>query len=208
MLLTGSLDVATQLPGLSFGPRALRAASAVLAVLALLAGACASAESPSTTFRSAEYGYAIGLPEGWTTVRASARLEDGEPPATADGKTDILGPGASTKVSQMGLPALVIGAQPVAAGTGPTQWADAVTKTVAFMKGCAETGSRFPLTIGGRPAEVLVYEDCPEGSSLTHLWATVVEGDLGFHIVWFDRAGELHEQKAALRALLASFSFE
>ena len=186
----------------------MRAQAAVLATLALLAGACDTAERPSPIFRSAEYNYSIDLPEGWTSVRASSRLDDGEPPATAYGKTDILGSNASTKVSQMGLPALVIGAQPVAAGTGAAQWAEAVTKTVSFMKRCAETGRRFPLRIGGAPAEVLVYEDCPEGSGLTHLWATVVHEDLGFHIVWFDRAGELDDQKAELRALLASFSFE
>ena len=131
----------------------MRAPSAALATLALIAGACDTAES-----------------------------QDGHPRIERQ-----------HEVSQMGLPALVIGAQPVAAGSGAAQWAEAVTKTVAFMKRCAETGRRFPLT---------------EGSGLTHLWATVVHEDLGYHIVWFDHAGELDDQKAELRAVLAGFSFE
>ena len=183
------------------------AARATLAALVLIAGACDAGNGSARKFQSSEYGYSVDLPSGWTSVPASARLEDGEPPTTASGRTDILGGNANTRVSQMRKPGVIVGAQTVAADTTADAWATAATKTIAFMKGCPEPDERFPHTIDHNDAVVLVYEDCPSGSGITHLWATVVHDDLGFHIVWFDDAGDLDEQRTELRAFLASFSF-
>ena len=104
-------------------------------------------------------------------------------------------------------PGVILGAQPVAGGTDSQEWAEAATKTIAFMKACSRPDGQFPLTIDRTAAVVLVYTDCPSGSGLTHLWVTLVHDDLGYHIVWFDDTGELDDQKAELRAFLASFSF-
>ena len=180
----------------------------VLATLCFIAGACSSGDDSANAFRSPVYDYSIDLPSGWTSIRASEPLEDGEPPATASGRTDILGANANTRVSQMHFPGVIIGAQTVPASTTAAEWASAATKTIAFMKGCNQPDGRFPLTIDGATAVVLVYEDCPSGSGLTHLWATVVHDDRGFHIVWFDHAGELDDQRAELRGFLAGFSFQ
>ena len=190
------------------GPSPFAPPCVVLATLALIAGACSSGDRSSSTFRSPVYSYSVDLPSGWTSIPASEPLDDGEPPATASGRTDILGVNANTKVSQMQVPGVIIGAQKVAADTTAAEWATAATKTITFMKRCTEPDGQFPLTIDGAAAVVLVYEDCPSGSGLTHLWATVVHGERGFHIVWFDHAGELDDQKAELRRLLSSFSFE
>ena len=186
----------------------MRSRWVVVLALAFVAGACGSSDGSTRAFRSDVYRYTLDLPSGWTSVRATRQLDDGEPPATATGGTDVLGSKASTKVSQMPLPALVVGAQPVEADTSPDEWAAAVTRIVGSMKGCPEPDGRIVLTIDGATAVVLVYEECPAGSDLTHLWATTVHDGLGFHLVWFDHRGNLEDKEDELRVLLGGFSFE
>src|SRR5205814_707160 len=142
----------------------------VLMCFAATALACAPAESSGArslrTFRSRTYGYAIGHPPNWTTIPATRVLDDGEPPATAGGGTDILARRADTRVADMKLPALVIGAQRVSSATDIGDWIPTVIGTVSFMKQCAQPDARERIEVGGEPAVLLTYSDCPKGSGL------------------------------------------
>lgn len=97
-----------------------------------IAGACSLGDDSANMFHSPVYDYSIDLPSGWTSIRASGPLEDGAPPATASGRTDMLGANANTRAS-------------------------AATKTVAFMMGCNQPDGRFPLAIDGAAAVVLFH---------------------------------------------------
>ena len=64
--------------------------------VALVAVGCGS--DPNRTldsFRSATYGYTIEHPSDWTVVAAARQLQDGEPPRTGGGGTDIFARHAS-----------------------------------------------------------------------------------------------------------------
>ena len=104
--------------------------------VALVAVGCGS--DPNRTldpYRSATYGYTIEHPSGWTVVAAARQLQDGEPPRTGGGGTDIFARHARRKVRDMDLPVLVVGAQPIAATTHIGDWAEEVSTTVSHQKG-------------------------------------------------------------------------
>ena len=177
------------------------------------AAACACAPTDSRdgrnlrTFRSRTYGYAIDHPANWTIIEATRVLDDGEPPATAAGGTDILARRADTKVQDMKLPAMVVGAQRVSSATDIDGWTSMVIGSVSFMKQCPEPDARERVEVGGEPAVLLTYNDCPKGSGLFHLWTAVVHDGLGFHVVWFDRHGRKVADRKTLDNMLSSVSF-
>jgi hypothetical protein len=178
----------------------------LVATLGLMASCGGSGEA--RPFRSAVYGYSVPRADGWTVVEATRRLEEGEPPATGSGATDILGRGASTDVSAMTPPAVIIGGQPVAPETTVDAWADAVVGIVTFMKGCRRPDAQERVTVGGEPAVLLTYDECPPGSGLVHRWIAVVHEGVGFHVVWFDETGRGEADRPALDALLSRWSFD
>ena len=145
-----------------------------------------------------------------STLDAGRRLEEGEPPYTAPEPppaTDIIALRADRVVRDMALPALVIGAQPVGAGTTITEWTATVEAIVAEQKGCEEPATRAAREIDGRPAVVLTYPHCPEDLQLFHVWTAVVDGELGYHLVWFDEIGHQARDALVLDGILGSFEF-
>jgi hypothetical protein len=161
----------------------------------------------ATTFQSDTYGYSIELPADWSGIAASETLGEGEPPATGRPATDIFARAPARKVSDMQLPALVVGAQSVPAGTVIADWEATVIGVVGEMKGCPAPESAQPAAIGGYEALVLRYPDCPEGGGLYHLWAIVVQGGRGYHFVWFDESAREMADRPTFDALLASVRF-
>jgi len=182
-------------------------------LLCFAATACASDSGDSSkgttsrTFRSPAYGYAIDRDTAWTVVEATRRLRDGEPPATASGATDILGRRASTHVSKMMPPGVIIAAQPVPPGVDARQWASKVVGTVSFMKQCRQPDARENIHVAGDDAVLLTYEKCPKASGFLHFWVAVVHAGFGYHIVWFDEPGRTAEDRPALFRMLSSVSF-
>jgi hypothetical protein len=182
-------------------------------LLCFAATACASAsgdrsnDTTSRTFRSPTYGYAIDRDTDWTVVEATRRLRDGEPPATASGATDILGRGASTHVSKMTPPGVIIAAQPVPPGVDARQWASKVVGTVFFMKQCRRPDVQENIRVGGDDAVLLTYERCPEASGFLHFWVAVVHAGFGYHIIWFVEPGRTAKDRPALFWMLSSVSF-
>jgi hypothetical protein len=198
-------------------PRPPRAASSkrrttVTVALLLLLGACGSdgAEddraSPAA-YTSRVYGYTVSHPRGWSVVDARRPLAEGEPPATSSGATDILGRDASVRVSTMQLPGVIIAAQPVGNEVELAEWTSVITDTVRFMKDCEQPTRSEQLDIGGEPGTLLTYPDCPSDLGYLHLWAGVVHGARGFHIVWFDDPGHEAADRTAFKRMLASMSF-
>ena len=177
--------------------------------LCLAASVCASdsGAGSSRTFRSPTYGYAIGHDIEWTVVTAKRRLQDGEPPATASGATDMLGRHASTQVSKMTPPGVIVAAQPVPPGMNAQQWASRVVATVAFMKQCRKPDAKENIRVGRDDAVLMTYEECPRESGFLHYWVAVVHGGFGYHIVWFDKVGRTAEDRPALDRMLSSISF-
>jgi hypothetical protein len=167
----------------------------------------AVSDSRSRTFRSSAYRYSIRLPTDWSAIKADRVLKPGEPPYTSRGATDIITRKAATKVSKMKLPAVVIGAQRVPAGTTIDQWTAEVIAGVSEQKGCEQPASREPLRIGGDEAALLGYPDCPHGSGLYHLWTVVVHRGRGFQLVWFNNAGQEARDRAILDGMLSSLVF-
>jgi hypothetical protein len=185
----------------------------VAVVMWFTATACACAPADSSgarnlrTFRSRTYRYAIDHPANWSTIEATRELDDGEPPATAGGGTDILARNADTKVSNVKLPAMVVGAQRVSSATDIDRWTAMVIGTVSFMKQCSRPDARKRIEVRGEQAVLLVYNDCPKGSGLFHLWTAVVHRGFGFHIVWFDRHGREVVDRERLDVMLSSVTF-
>jgi hypothetical protein len=182
------------------------------ALICLVATACGSGsgdtnEGRLSTFRSRTYEYEVAHPADWTVIEATRVLDDGEPPATAAGGTDILARHADRRVRDMTLPAMVVGAQRVASTTDIDGWTATVISTVAFMKQCAKPDSTEHAEVAGERAMLLTYQDCPSGSGLFHLWTAVIHRGMGFHIVWFDKHGRETADRAALDKMLSSFSF-
>ena len=166
-----------------------------------------SSDRSSRTFRSRTYGYAINRDADWTAVEATRRLKEGEPPATASGATDILGRQASTQVSMMTPPGVIVAAQPVPPATDAEQWASKVVSTVSFMKRCRQPDATENIHVGGDNAVLLTYERCPQKAGYLHFWIAVVHRGFGYHIVWFDEPGRTAEDRPALDRMLSSVSF-
>jgi hypothetical protein len=185
--------------------------SALLVVIAGLIAACGSSTEDGgdvETFRSPVYGYSLEHDENWTVIEATRRLDGGEPPATASGATDVLGRGASVRVSEMTPPGVIIGGQPLPSGTSADRWGSTAVGTVSSMKGCPRPDGRENITVDGEEAVLLTYEECPLESGFLHYWVAVVDGGVGFHIVWFDEPGRADVDRPALNALLSSISFD
>jgi hypothetical protein len=190
---------------------ACRRGSTLLVVIAGLIAACGSSTDDGgdvETFRSPVYGYSLERDENWTVIEATRRLEDGEPPATASGATDILGRGASVRVSEMAPPGVIIGGQPVPSGTSADEWGSMVVGTVSFMKGCPRPDARENIRVDGVEAVLLTYEACPLESGFLHYWVAVRHDGVGFHVVWFDEPGRADADRPALDALLSTISFD
>jgi hypothetical protein len=159
-------------------------------------------------FRSSVYGFSIELPDGWSAIPAGRRLDDGEQPRTGGGGTDILGEGASPRVSEMDLPAVVIGAQRAPAGLTLEDWSDRVTEIVDAQKGCPAPATIERVHVGSETAVLLSYPDCPAGSGLYHWWTAVLHDDLAFQIVWFDETGNGAADREGLDRLFTGFEFD
>ena len=175
--------------------------------VALVAVGCGS--DPNRTldpYRSATYGYTIEHPSGWTVVAAARQLQDGEPPRTGGGGTDIFARHASRKVRDMDLPVLVVGAQPIAATTHIGDWAEEVSAIVSHQKGCGPAAATKARTVDGVDAVELSYPDCPPGAGLDHRWIALVHGGLAYQIVWFDASGT--DGRSQLDSMLASIHFQ
>jgi hypothetical protein len=183
-----------------------------VALLVLLAvcgnNAAHGRHASSVAYNSPVYGYSISHPRSWSVVEASRALSEGEPPATSSGATDILGRDASVRVSTMDLPGVVIAAQPVTNDMHLAQWTETMKDTVTSMKGCERPNRRERLDIGGEPATLLTYRDCPTDLGYLHLWAGVVHEGRGYHIVWFNDPGTEASDRATFRRMLSSMSFD
>lgn len=178
-------------------------------LLAIAASGCgsSSSEPASKPFRSPTYRYTIEHPASWSAIPAEHVLPADGPPLTSGGGTDIIGANANERVSKMGLPALVIGAQEVPAAMSLDEWKTAVTRTVAFQKGCPQPSSSERLKVGGDDAVMLRYPDCPKASGLYHLWITVVHDGRGFHVVWFGRSENETKDRPVIDEVLGSLAF-
>ena len=108
----------------------------------------------------------------------------------------------------MRLPALVIGAQPVADGTSAEEWARTVRRIVRAQKGCRAPASTRAIEVDGEDAVLLRYPDCPRGSELDHRWVAAVHGGRGFHLVFFDEPGHAARDREVFRDLVAGISFD
>ena len=193
--------------------RWLTVCTTLTAALLVLVGVCGSdaafgRHTSSVAFHSPVYGYTISHPRSWSVVEASRPLSEGEPPATSSGATDILGRGASVRVSTMDMPGVIIAAQPVTGDVDNAKWSATVKHTVEFMKGCAPPNRSQKLDIGGEPATLLTYRNCPTDLGLLHLWAGVVHKGRGYHIVWFNNPGTEVADRAKFRTMLTSMSFD
>jgi hypothetical protein len=177
-------------------------------VAVVVSGCGVTGDARTSVFRSPVYGYALDHPVEWSVVEADHALGPGDLPLTADGGVDILGRGASTRVSQMRLPGVIIGAQPVPSTTDVDGWAAEVRGEVAFMKQCERPDATAPLAVDGEPAVLLTYEECPEQDGFLHLWVATVHDGFGFQIIWFDEVGRGAVDRPELDALLAGFRFD
>jgi hypothetical protein len=176
--------------------------------VALVAAGCGSEQHHALdSYRSATYGYTIERPVDWSVVAAVRQLDDGEPPLTGGGGTDIFARHASTKVREMDLPVLVIGAQPIAATTHTGDWAKEVSAIVDHQKGCGPATATNARTVDGVDAIELSYPDCPPGAGLDHRWIALVHGSLAFQIVWFDASGAETPGRTQLDSMLANIHF-
>jgi hypothetical protein len=102
---------------------------------------------------------------------------------------------------------MVVGAQRVSSATDIDRWTAMVIGTVSFMKQCSRPDARKRMEVRGEQAVLLVYNDCPKGSGLFHLWTAVVHRGFGFHIVWFDRHGREVVDRERLDVMLSSVTF-
>lgn len=185
-----------------------RAAVALcLASVAFGCGSGDSAEGTPNTFRSRTYGYSVDYPADWSALQARAELEGGQPPLTGPPITDVIAKRPDRVVHRMDLPALVVGAQAVADGTSIEEWTAKVIDVVARQKHCGTPETTETLEIGGDEAALLTYPDCPSGTHLDHLWAAVVHGNRGYHMVFFNTAGHEAEDRALLHRMLSTVAF-
>jgi hypothetical protein len=183
--------------------------SAATACVLLVLGCSGSGtdDDRSESFDSPVYGYTLEHPAGWTTIPAEGELEPGEPPTTSSGRTDVIAAHASLMVSDMTLPAIVVGAQPVEPGTTLDDWTAEVQAIVAGFKGCAEPSEIDAIDVAGEPAALLVYPDCPAGLGLDHLWVVFVHDELGFQMVWFDESSDGPVEREEFEQILSTVSF-
>jgi hypothetical protein len=108
----------------------------------------------------------------------------------------------------MELPGVIIAAQPVTDDVNIATWAATIKDTVEFMKNCKAPNRREHLDIGGEPATLLTYRDCPTDLGYLHLWAGVVHEGRGYHIVWFNDPDTEAVDRATFRRMLSSMSFD
>ena len=183
---------------------------ALLTMCSCVFAACGSGPSvahTSDTFRSPAYRYVLERPAGWSSVPATRHLDDGEPPRTGGGGTDIFGVDASTKFSAMELPVVVIGAQNIGADVTLDEWVARVVEIVAEQKGCAMPSATEPVEVGGEQAVRLTYPNCPAGAGLFHYWTAFIHDEVAYHLVWVDESGAETEDRARLDDLCTGFAF-
>jgi len=182
-------------------------------MLAVAAAACGSDNahghaSAMRHFRSQTYGYSIDYPATWTTIAADEKLADNQPPVTGAPVTDILAQRASRRIRQMQEPAFGVGAQRVPRSTTVAEWTPRVIALVSTFKGCPGPATTENIRVGGAPAVLLTYPDCPKGSGLYHLWTAFVHNGLGYQMVWFNHPGQEAADRAVLQRMLASVRFD
>jgi hypothetical protein len=185
----------------------MRLFASAVALTLVAVGCGANSHRSSDSYRSRTYGYTIEHPAGWSVVAAERRLDDGEPPLTSGGGTDVIARHASTRVRDMELPVVVIGAQTIAPDTSLEEWTQQVSSIVAKQKGCSSPARTRALTVDAEVATELSYPGCPPGAGLDHRWVAFVHGKLGFQIVWFDASGHEASDRAPLDSMLASVHF-
>jgi len=183
-----------------------------VALLALLVacgdgGSGGGSSTATKKFHSAIYGYTLSYPAAWSQRAARQMLQDGQPPATGGGGTDVLANGSNLAVDATTVPEIVIGGQKVSPAVTPDAWASTVASTVSFMKACPQPDAREPVTVAGIQATLLRYDDCPKGSGLFHFWVAVVHRGVGYHIVWFDQQKQQATDRPAFDKVLKSITF-
>jgi hypothetical protein len=179
-----------------------------IAIAVVLAAAPAVAAVGGSVFESSVYGYSIELPAGWAAIAATEGLDPGTPPLTGPPVTDVIAPRPDRMVSRMRLPALVVGAQPVAEGTTADEWSRTVRRIVREQKGCRAPSGTRRFEVDGEDAVLLRYPDCPRGSGLDHWWIALVHRGRGYHLVVWDDRDHAARGRARFRELVDSVEFD
>lgn len=185
-----------------------RWSAATVCVLLVLgcSGSGADDDLPET-FESPVYDYSLRHPAGWSTLPALQPLEPGAAPLLGPAGTDVIAGQAARTVRDMRLPAIVVGAQPVEPGTTLEDWTAEVEQIVNGFKGCAEPAAAERTEVGGEPAMLLSYPDCPEELNLDHLWAVLIHRGRGYQFVWFDESSDGAVEREQFEQILSTVSF-
>jgi hypothetical protein len=150
-------------------------------------------------FSSKRYGYRLRFPRQWSATAAATPLPvDGLALPTSDAADRL---GADPR--GVGQPSLSIAAHPVSRGVTLAGWTKTLNDRLVTTRGC-DPGSRRTTTVGGVPANVIVYPNCHRGHQQ---WALLVHRGQGYQLVWSGEAGEQQGDAKLFQAILETFAF-
>lgn len=147
------------------------------------------------TFTSREYGYSVDRPVEWAVRPATESLvELGAPWVDSPGVDYIAAsPNSST------IPGLIVGGSPLSIGRTLQDWTALTAEAT-----CGVPDTREPVVVDGEVGTLLTFPRC---FGYHHLWATVIHGGAGYHIVWIGLVGTEPEARVLFDELVASFRF-
>jgi hypothetical protein len=163
--------------------------------------------APSSTlvpFTSSTYGYSITYPSNWAIRRSSGVLDSTIYPTDQSTNVDYF----SASAPNTGDPGLIIAGPQVPVGTTLVSWSASIQQLQATDFGCPAAQTSEAVQIGGQPAQLLTWVNCP----VWLLWAGVVDGDHAYHLILIDQYAVANPavqagDKALFLRILASVAF-
>ncbi len=147
--------------------------------------------SAGGTYTSAEYGFSITYPAGWTETSTGL-------------PTEIV-----TFLSSMGLPGVSVIQSLVAEGTTLAEYGPQLSQDISQIYTDYELFSEGSITLDdGTPAYEIVFSGIMEGFLLKSKYAIVIQGTRAFYIMGFSLPTTFELDEAVLDEVIGSFHLE
>ena len=147
--------------------------------------------SAGGTYTSAEYGFSITYPAGWTETSTGL-------------PTEIV-----TFISGMGLPGVSVIQSLVAEGTTLAEYGPQLSQDISQIYADYELFSEGSITLDdGTPAYEIVFSGIMEGYLLKNKYVIVIQGTQAFAIMGFSLPTTFEQDEAVLDEVIYSFHLE
>jgi hypothetical protein len=143
------------------------------------------------TYTSAEYGFSMTHPAGWTETTTGQYGE------------------IVTFMSGMGLPTVTVSQSPVAEGTTLAEYGPQLSQDISQRYADSELFSEGNIALDdGTPAYEIVFSGTIQGYNLKGKYVIVIQGTQAFYIMGFSMPATFEQDEATIDEVIHSFHLE